>query len=113
MGQKHRERRAAYKLIVGDGLKKGGLDMPVKVALKILKGGISATTLLGFKVADLGYRENEFGELRSTIRRLTEREILDRMQAKAVFEIQWIEDQHVFSSFGASISRTTLEITLP
>jgi hypothetical protein len=49
---------------------------------------------------DLGYIENELGEIRSTIRKLRPEEIVDRLAAKAVFEIQQIEDRHVFRSLA-------------
>ncbi len=105
MGKKARARRAALKLIVGQGLKKEGLDnIPVKVALKLLKSGIIATTPLGFKLQDLGYKENEFGELLSTIKKLTEHEIIDRMCARARHEIHAIEDARVFAQIEQALA---------
>ncbi len=57
---------------------------------------------------DLGYRENELGELQSTISALTEDEIIDRMSAKAVHEIQSIEDRRVFGEIAKAISGFTV-----
>src|SRR5271154_5840266 len=98
MGRRYRARRSYLKLILGEAIKKGGLDLPVKVAFKVLRGGIAARTPLGFKIQDLGYKENEFGELCSTIKKLTEHEIVDRLVAKATQEIGAQEDAFVFAS---------------
>lgn len=105
MGKRHRAVRSHLKLIVGSALKNGGLDdVPVKVALKVLRGGIAATTPLGFKVQDLGYKEDEFGELVSTIKKLTEYEIVDRMCARATNDIQRIEDARMFADLEQAAS---------
>ena len=105
MGKRHRTNRAHLKLIVGEALKKGGIEVPVKVALKLLKGGIAKTTKkFGLKVQDLGYKENELGELVSTIKKLTEHEIIDRMMARARHEIHAIEDALVFAEIERSIA---------
>lgn len=49
---------------------------------------------------DRGYIETELGEIRSTIRKLTPYEIVDRLAAKATFEIQQIEDKLFFTTLG-------------
>ncbi len=104
MGKRHRRNRANLKVIVGEGLKKAGIEVPVKVALKLLRGGIAATTKLGLKIQDLGYKENELGELVSTIRKLTEHEIIDRLCARARHEIHALEDARVFAEIERAIS---------
>lgn len=54
-------------------------------------------------VRDPGYRETELGELRSTIRNLTEEEIIDRMSAKAIHEIHQQEDRRVFADIARAL----------
>lgn len=99
MGQKHRERRAAFKLIIGAGLKRGGLDhVKPSIALKLLRGGVARTKpKWKLQVENLGYKENELGELVSTIQKLTENEIIDRLCKRATYELHKIEDAHVFA----------------
>jgi hypothetical protein len=61
----------------------GPSTLTVKEVTKILK--------------DPGYKENEYGELRSTILKLTEQEILNRLCAKAMWDIHQQEDARVFA----------------
>lgn len=49
---------------------------------------------------DPGYRENEYGELVSTIRKLSMDEVMDRLQAKVHFEICQMEDERLFRSLA-------------
>jgi hypothetical protein len=119
MGKKHRARRTALKVIVGEALKKGGINIPVKTALKLLKGGKTPSLdfparpadmtrywrrLQGEPEPDKGYKETELGELKSTIKKLTEHEIIDRMCARATFELHQQEDARVFAEIEAAIS---------
>lgn len=52
---------------------------------------------------DLGFKTTELGELRSTIRKLSEREIFDRMVAKATYDIQQLEDRRFRAELAATI----------
>jgi len=52
---------------------------------------------------DPGYREDELGELRSTIPRLTNDEILRRVEARAIHEIQFAEDQRIIKELDRAI----------
>ena len=52
---------------------------------------------------DPGYLETELGEIRSTIRKLTPYQIVDRLAAKATFEIQQQEDRRVFADIARAI----------
>jgi len=57
---------------------------------------------------DLGYREGEDGELHSTIAKLTEHEIIDRLCAKACHDIQIREDRLVFGEIAKAVMGVTV-----
>lgn len=112
MGKRHRQRRAHLKLIVGEAIKKTWKKVPVKVALKLLKAppGPPPPELerywrrLRGEAHDPGFKETELGELRSTIKKLTEDEIIDRMCRKATYELHKIEDARVFADIERAIA---------
>jgi hypothetical protein len=107
MGKRHRRTRKAVKgllrtviLLIDEEPKEtrfdhilANLDGPstltVKEVTKILK--------------DPGYKENEYGELRSTIRKLTEQEIINRLCAKATWDLHQLEDAKVFAELDRSL----------
>jgi len=84
MGQRHRKIRSLEKQMLRLVLPKAGDVVPLKEARRILR--------------DPGYKETEYGELRSTIRKLTTTEILGRLTAKAHYEICQREDARVFAA---------------
>jgi len=55
-----------------------------------------------------GYREGEDGELHSTIAKLTEYEIIDRLSAKACHDIRIREDRHVFAEIAKAVMGVTV-----
>jgi len=82
MGQYHRKLRSLEKQVLRQVLPKTGRVVSLKEARRVLR--------------DPGYKVTEYGELRSTIRKLTVVEILDRLAAKAHYEICQQEDARVF-----------------
>lgn len=58
---------------------------------------------------DRGYRETDYGELRSTIRKLTELEIIERLCEKAADEIRRAEDERVIAEIGRAIDAFTVK----
>jgi urease accessory protein UreE len=93
MGKRHRAIRAASKEILRTALRKGNV---VKVSFK------QARKLL--RENPLGYKEDELGELRSTIRKLTEHEIVDRACARAMWELHKIEDANCFAAIDQAMA---------
>lgn len=89
MGARHRKLRSLEKNFLRGVLAKAGKVAPLKEARRVFR--------------DPGYKETEYGELRSTIRKLTEREILDRLAARATFDIQQAEDARVFAEIDEAI----------
>lgn len=83
MGQRHRHMRSQGKTLLRQILAKHGIVIPLREVRRILR--------------DPGYKEDELGRLRSTIRKLTEHEIMDRMASRATAEIQAEEDARVFA----------------
>lgn len=79
--------RSLTKALVRDVLRQVGSVVPFKEIRRAFR--------------DPGYKENEFGELKSTIRKLSEREILDRMSAKVTYDIQREEDERCFAVLDA------------
>ncbi len=59
-----------------------------------------------------GYKVNEYGELRSTIRKLTQDEIIDRMAEKAKYDIQNAEDEYAFGTIEDAMKKTAEVIQL-
>lgn len=53
---------------------------------------------LEFTVENPGWIVNELGQLKSTIKRLSEDEIIERLATKATYEIQQMEDERCFRS---------------
>lgn len=115
MGKRHRQKRAALKLIVGEALKKTW-KKPPKVTLKLVRlltgppGPPSPELerywrrLRGEPEPDPGFKIDELGELKSTIRKLAEHEIIDRLSFKATREIQRIEDRNFFAQINAFLA---------
>lgn len=84
MGRLYRLKRAATKRIIREAIEHHGLAkvISIKEAQRALR--------------DPGYKANELGELRSTIRKLTEDEIIERLTWKATAEICRAEDERIF-----------------
>lgn len=83
MGKRHQQRRALEKTICRKAMAETGIVVPIKEARRVMR--------------DPGYKETELGELRSTIRKLTEQEIMERVVARATWEIQKAEDERIFA----------------
>lgn len=88
MGKLYRLKRAEQKRVFRAAAKHLGLVIDIREARKIMR--------------DPGYKMTEYGELRSTIRKLTESEIIERLCWKATREIQQMEDERVFAELAAA-----------
>lgn len=110
MGRLYRLKRATEKAILRSVLVK--LDDRVRTRFERIAPAPPISIKEARKILrDPGYRENEYGELRSTIRKLTAFEIVERASARAVFELQQQEDARVFAEMGRAIAALPSQLT--
>lgn len=90
MGKLYRLKRAFEKRIIRAAAEHHGVELAPGEVKKLVR--------------DPGYKMTEYGELRSTIRKLTESEIIERLCWKATREIQQMEDERVFAELERAMA---------